>query len=116
MVCLGLAKMSIHNTQLAKLFHHASINAEGRKIYDSNHFTMGTIDDITERYGTQIIVICPRHREAEAVFALEVPLDAVSFYQGSDGEYFGLVDDYDISDTLVRPAKDNRLIVDRHRS
>jgi hypothetical protein len=93
--------MSIHNTQLAKLFQLTASKIQGRKIYDSNHFAMGTIDDITERFGTQIIVICPRNREAEAVFALEVPLDSVTFYRGNDGESFGLVDPYEISDTLV---------------
>lgn len=95
--------MSIHNRQLAKLFQHTPSHTLGREIFDSNHYKMGTIDDITERFGTQIIVICPRHRESEAVFALEVPLDAVQFYQGNNGQDFGLVDAYDISDTLVRP-------------
>jgi hypothetical protein len=102
--------MSIHNRQLAKLFQHDASYMLGREIFDSNHYKMGVIDDITERFGTQIAVICPQQREAEAVFALEVPLCSVQFFEGANGKDFGLVDAYDISDTLVQTANPAPLI------
>ena len=90
--------MNILPKQLALKSERSVRHLIGSSVCDDRSCAMGTIDHIYEKFGNSIVVLCPVGREDHAVFALEVPLDAIEFFKDLNGSTFGRVDGYDATD------------------